>query len=135
MSVQYLSEKSIIEINKRLLLISNEGKQIIQYPEGLSLVINQPKLTLFGNEMYPTIWLKAAYILQKITKKHIFNNGNKRTAFVATKMFLLLNDWHLQVTTHQGLQLMLNATTAVDNTDEMKKIATFLQNHSQKINK
>ncbi|KRM84072.1 hypothetical protein FC35_GL000018 [Limosilactobacillus coleohominis DSM 14060] len=43
--------------------------------------------SFFGKKAYPTFGLKAAYYLQKITKKHLFSDGNKRTAFEATKVF------------------------------------------------
>lgn len=70
-----------------------QSYQGIQYPEGLSLVVEQPQMVVFGHTFYPTIWLKAAYIMQKITKKHIFTDGNKRTAFLTTLLFLKKNGY------------------------------------------
>lgn len=103
-----------------------------QYPEGLSVIVEQPQMVLFNHELYPNLWLKAAFILQKITKKHIFTDSNKRTAYVATKLFLRLNGYHLNVTKQQGIKLLLNVTTSDDTQNEMEKVATFLENRSIK---
>lgn len=76
----YLTEIEIIEVNRYVLTGVGQTYQGIQYPAGLSLVVEQPKMVVFGHTLYPTIWLKAAYLMQKITKKYIFVDGNKRTA-------------------------------------------------------
>lgn len=88
MDIKYLSESELIYVNKVVLNFTNEEQETLQYPEGLSIITQQPRQVLFGHELYPSIWLKAAFILQKITKKHIFADGNKRTAYVTTKLFL-----------------------------------------------
>lgn len=38
----------------------------------LDMVVEAPKQIIFGHELYPIIWLKAAFILQKITKNTSF---------------------------------------------------------------
>lgn len=71
--------------------------------------------------------------MQKITKKHIFSDGNKRTAYVATKLFLMKNDYHLKVTKDEGIALMLGITTQDDTEEIMLKVAKFLKEHSSRI--
>lgn len=132
MEYQYLTESDLIYINKSVLEFTGEKQDILQYPEGLSIIVEQPQMVLFGHELYPNLWLKVAFILQKITKKHIFTDGNKRTAYVTAKLFLRLNGYHLKVTKKQGIALMLNVTTNDDTQDEMKKVAAFLEKHSVK---
>lgn len=46
---------------------------------------------VFGEQQYPTIAHVAALILFKVTSNHLFNDGNKRTAFSATIYFLHIN--------------------------------------------
>jgi len=41
--------------------------------------------------MYPTIYEKAAVYMYHIAKNHPFNDGNKRTAYVAVLAFLKTN--------------------------------------------
>ena len=129
----YLTEIEIIEVNRYVLTGVGQTYQGIQYPAGLSLVVEQPKMVVFGHTLYPTIWLKAAYLMQKITKKHIFVDGNKRTAFLATLLFLKKNGYICQFTTDEGEALIMQIILATDSEDEMMKVATVLRPHSRKI--
>lgn len=131
--MKYLTEKEILTISEQVIKRAGEGSNGLQYQEGLSLITEQPQMIIFGKELYPTIWLKAAYIMQKITKKHIFADGNKRTAYIATKLFLMKNDYHLMVTKNEGIALMLGITTQDDTEKVMLKVAEFLKEHSKLI--
>lgn len=131
--MEYLTEKEILAINSQLIEKAGKGIKGVQYPEGLNLVVEQPQMVVFGKELYPTVWIKAAYILQKITKKHIFSDGNKRTAYVATKLFLMKNNYHLSVTQKEGVALMLGITTQDDTEEVMLSVAKFLKENSAKI--
>lgn len=64
----YLTATEITAVHHRILERTGQDDRVIQYPAGLSLVVNQPQMVVFGYELYPTVWLKAAYIMQKITK-------------------------------------------------------------------
>lgn len=129
----YLTELEIIEVNRFVLTGVGQMYQGVQYPAGLSLVVEQPKMVVFGHTLYPTIWLKAAYLMQKITKKHIFVDGNKRTAFLATLLFLKKNGYVCQFTVDEGEALVMQITLADDSEDEMLKVANLLQLRSQKL--
>lgn len=135
MEYRYLSSSDLIYVNKRVLEFTGEKQEVIQYPEGLSVIIEQPQMVLFGHELYPSLWLKAAFVLQKSTKKHIFTDGNKRTAYVVTKLFLKLNGYSLKVSKSQGIALMLSVTISADSEEIMQKVAIFLQKNSVRINK
>ena len=52
--------------------------------------INQNSI-IFGINRFPTICDKAAHIWYQIARFQAFNNGNKRTAFIATTIFLKNN--------------------------------------------
>lgn len=131
--MEYLTEKELLAVNKQVIERAAEGVYGVQYPEGLSLIVAQPQMIVFGKELYPTIWIKAAYIMQKITKKHIFSDGNKRTAYIAGKLFLMKNGYHLSVTKQEGIALMLGITTQSDTEKVMLKVAKFLKDHSEQI--
>lgn len=129
----YLTEADIIAVNQYVLTNVGQAYRGIQYPEGLSLVVEQPQMTVFGHILYPTIWLKAAYLMQKITKKHIFFDGNKRTAFVSTLLFLKKNGYQLRLTADEGEALILQITLADDTETEMLKIAKLLEQRCQHL--
>lgn len=129
----YLTTAEIIEVNRYVLEGVGQSYQGIQYPAGLSLVVEQPQMVIFGRTLYPTIWIKAAYIMQKITKKHVFADGNKRTAFLATLLFLNKNGFKTNFTPDEGEALIMQITLSEDTEDEMIQISKILKCHSFKI--
>ena len=130
----YLTELDIIAVNRYVLEGVGNKYQGVQYPAELSLVVEQPQMVVFGHTLYPTVWLKAAYIMQKITKKHIFSDGNKWTAFLTTLLFLKKNGYDTIFTTDEGEALVMQITLADDTEDEMIKVSQVLKQHSTKTN-
>ena len=57
----------------------------------LMSAIETPKATMFGQDLYPSIYDKAAAYLYHIVKNHAFNDANKRTGFGAAYLFLKAN--------------------------------------------
>ena len=53
--------------------------------------IEHPKAAMFGEDLYPTIYNKAAAYLFHIVCNHPFNDGNKRTGCGAAYLFLKIN--------------------------------------------
>lgn len=125
--MKYLTPNDLIEANKIALNGENQPFTGIQYEEGLSLISEQPQLNIFGRELYPTIWLKAAFIMQEIAKKHIFRDGNKRTALLATLFFLDKNGYEMIMSTEEKKKLVLDVTLAEDSKEEMVKLAKLLE--------
>ncbi|MCC4396966.1 type II toxin-antitoxin system death-on-curing family toxin [Limosilactobacillus reuteri] len=128
----YLTKEEIIMVNHQVLTRTGQKYKGIQYPEGLSVIVEQPQMTVFNRELYPSIWLKAAYIVQKITKKHIFIDGNKRTAYLCLLLFLKKNSWELHLNADEGEAFVVQITLADDSEEEMIKIAHFLEKHCVK---
>lgn len=110
----FLNKAELILINKTVLKRSSSHLIEVQYPQRLDLVIKQPQQVVFGCELYPNIWIKTPYIIQKIAKKHIFLNGNKRTAIIAGLTFLELNGHELDFTADEGEKIMLGVTNSPD---------------------
>ena len=130
--IRYLTQAEIIEINRKIMASFKEGSVGIQYPEGLDLVVKQPQMTVFGRELYQTLWVKAAYIMQKITKKYIFTDGNKRTSYLAAWTFLALNGYKLVISTKVAGELMLEITNSPDSEEVMLQVAKILKKNSVK---
>ena len=128
----YLTKEEIIMVNHQVLTRTGQKYMGIQYPEGLSVIVEQPQMTVFNRELYPSIWLKAAYIVQKITKKHIFIDGNKRTAYLCLLLFLKKNSWELHLNADEGEAFVVQITLANDSEEEMIEIAHFLEKHCEK---
>ncbi|WP_420122950.1 type II toxin-antitoxin system death-on-curing family toxin [Nakamurella sp.] len=54
----------------------------------LDSACHRPSSTVFGEDAYPSLTLKAAALLHSLTANHPFVDGNKRTAWLATVVFL-----------------------------------------------
>jgi len=92
--MRYLTSAEIIRINKKIIMV-HSPKEIIGVREfgALEMLVNAPAEALFGAELYPTIFDKAAILMINLATKHVFHNGNKRTAIAATHLFMKMNNY------------------------------------------
>lgn len=51
----------------------------------------RPQMSVFGADAYPTLAEKAAALMHSIARNHALVDGNKRLAWSATRVFLILN--------------------------------------------
>jgi len=58
----------------------------------LQAAIARPQATAFGTEAYPTLFGKAAALMESLARNHALIDGNKRLSWLATMVFCLLND-------------------------------------------
>ena len=85
--VEFLDLDDVIEIARRLL-----GDPPPLRDAGLlGSAVARPQTTLGTEHAYPTIWLKAAALLQSIVGNHALIDGNKRLGWLATAVFLEIN--------------------------------------------
>ena len=96
----------------------------------LHSAVERPNATFDGQDLYPTVFLRAGALLQSICLNHAFTDGNKRTAWLSAKRHLWINGYHLKSETKEAVDFML----WVDNTHpELIKISSWLKKHSKKI--
>jgi len=72
---------------------------------GLSSAVGRPMHLAFGEAAYPTIFLKAAALMQSLAENQSFVGGNKRIARFAGKAFLHLNGYRLRAAAEDGDEL------------------------------
>jgi len=58
----------------------------------LGSAVARPQTSVFGEDAYPDVFSKAAALLQSIVNNHPLIDGNKRLGWLATAVFLELND-------------------------------------------
>ena len=78
-------------------------------------------------EFYPSLFDKAAALLESIIHNHPFVDGNKRTAMLAAGTFLQLNGWEL---TFDALTVVEFALAVANKQLAMPEIVQWLQTHS-----
>lgn len=88
--IQFLSVEEVIEMHDAFLQEFG-GLAGIRDINLLISAVETPKSTMFGQDLHPTIYDKAAAYLFHIVCNHPFNDGNKRTGFGATLLFLKAN--------------------------------------------
>jgi death on curing protein len=88
--IKYLSVRQIIIFHDDLIKKFG-GLLDLRDINLLISALEAPKTSFGGKEIYPSIYEKSAVYLYHITKNHPFNDGNKRTAFVASLVFLKAN--------------------------------------------
>ena len=89
---QYLNREELLSLNEQAVLKLG-GNAGIQSPRAFEVILDQPKQVVFGQEVYPTVWLKAAYMMQQIIKTPVFVDGSKRTAGLVVLRFLQENGY------------------------------------------
>ncbi len=94
--------------------------------------VGRPQATYDGEELYMTLFDKAAALLQSLLKNHPFIDGNKRTVLTAAGLFLEINGWKLKNQHKEEVQFAIQ----VDNQRlSIEEISKWLENHSlQKTN-
>lgn len=71
------------------------GSHSVRDEGRLESVLAAPYQNVFGEELYPTIFEKAAVYLRNIIGDHPFVDGNKRTAITVAGIFLMRNSYQL----------------------------------------
>lgn len=66
-----------------------------RYTDLLESAVSRPFQTFGGEELYPTIFGKAAALFHSLVSNHCFQDGNKRTAVIAIDQFFAVNDYIL----------------------------------------
>ncbi|NEA44722.1 type II toxin-antitoxin system death-on-curing family toxin [Streptomyces sp. SID10815] len=57
----------------------------------LDSALARPQSSVFGQDAYPDVWQKAAALMESLARNHALVDGNKRTAWYATWVFLHIN--------------------------------------------
>ncbi|MCU1496095.1 MAG: death-on-curing family protein [Acidimicrobiales bacterium] len=85
--VEFLDLDDVLQLARRLL----GDPPPIRDVGLLGSAVARPQTTVGGADAYPTIWLKAAALLQSVVGNHALIDGNKRLGWLATAVFLELN--------------------------------------------
>ena len=64
----------------------------------LASAVNTPFQTFMGNDLYPSIYDKAAQLCYGIANNHPFTDGNKRTALHSMYVYLIINGFDITAT-------------------------------------
>ncbi|MGC9400633.1 MAG: type II toxin-antitoxin system death-on-curing family toxin [Anaerolineae bacterium] len=88
--MRYLTVAEVAVIHARLIQRTG-GAAGLRDLGRLEAAVARPQAAFEGAELYPTVWDKAAALMESLIRNHPFIDGNKRVALVAVGLFLERN--------------------------------------------
>ena len=87
---EYLDLDDLLEIAREAV-----GPGVVVRDYGLlESALARPRASVFGQDAYPDVHLKAAALMQSLARNHALKDGNKRVAWTACRTFLAINrEW------------------------------------------
>ncbi|MDO8650003.1 MAG: type II toxin-antitoxin system death-on-curing family toxin [Candidatus Berkelbacteria bacterium] len=89
----------------------------------------RPQAAFGGYDAYPTLFEKAAVLMQGLIKNHGFIDGNKRTGTAVMSIFIKLNGHKLHVT---DTELENLAVGVAEDKLNFEELTTWLKKNSKK---
>lgn len=73
----------------------------------LASAAHRPSTSLWGSDAYPDVFLKAAALLDSVVNNHALVDGNKRLGWLATVVFLDLNELWVEAPDDHAYDLVM----------------------------
>lgn len=75
---------------------------------------------MFGEDAYPELTRKAAAMFSSIIRNHPMVDGNKRSAFILTMIFLRLNGYTLVAEEDEFFEFVVHQASKQEDLDEIE---------------
>ena len=98
----------------------------------LASAVNTPFQTFMGNDLYPSIYDKAAQLCYGIANNHPFTDSNKRTALHSMYVYLIINGYDITATQQEVEKLIINV--AAGNMTNIE-LAQWLRDNTIQLDK
>lgn len=96
----------------------------------LDSALARPRTSLFGEDAYPSLELKAAAMVESMILNHPMIDGNKRSSWFALNAFVLLNGFVINATQDEAFDFVLGvATKKLD----LNQSASWISKHLKQI--
>ncbi|MGA8054544.1 MAG: type II toxin-antitoxin system death-on-curing family toxin [Burkholderiales bacterium] len=124
--MRYLTLGEVLALHRRILAESG-GRPGLRDLGAIASALSQPRVSVGGQDAYPTVIDKAAALGYSLIRNHGFIDGNKRTAHAAIEVFLVMNGMELRASVDDQERFML-ALAAGDVSREA--LAEWLRAHA-----
>ncbi len=89
---------------------------------------------MYGTELYPDIYKKAAILFYAINRNHAFGNGNKRLSVAVLIVFLYINDLILTVSQKEMRDKALEIAQTNDRVETIVVLTSeWIKNNSTQL--
>lgn len=131
MTAFFLTAEMAILINQKVILEHSADEQTgVKDHALLDSALKRPQQSLFGEDAYPTLHLKAAALLESLAQNHAFHNANKRTALICTAIFYRYNGYILRFPSPKTEEDFV--VDVVNHCYTLEEVANLLEEHSLK---
>ncbi len=111
----YLSLDDVIELARRLAIGPVRDLGL------LDSALYRPRSTAFGEDLYPSVELKAAALLHSLMNNHALVDGNKRLSFVTVNVFCDLNGFEIALNDDDAFNLIVEIAASDIDVDSIAK--------------
>lgn len=119
----FLTKEEVISAHYFMMRKMNDADQSGVKDHGLlESAVHRPQQSIFGEDAYPDLLEKAAALLECLVKNHCFHNGNKRTAYLVTKSFLMINGKHLKLEREYAVEFIVDIAKGIHSMDDTARI-------------
>lgn len=105
--MRFLSLGEVLALHRRILFESGGGPGVRDL-SAIASAVAQPRMTVGGNDAYPTLVEKVAALGYSLVRNHGFVDGNKRIAHAAMEVFLVLNGMEIHAPVDDQEQFMFS---------------------------
>jgi len=122
----YIDVEDVLYIHDEIIAASG-GLPGVKSQHQLESVVARPRQSAFGEEMFSTLFEKAAAMLDAIANNHVFNDGSKRTAMAVAVFFLEQNQINVHFS-NEDFEIFI--LSVVEAKPDISEIAGWLESHS-----
>ncbi|MCU1475573.1 MAG: death-on-curing protein [Subtercola sp.] len=84
----------------------------------LASALSRPSASMFDVDAYPSFDRKAAALLESLARHRALVDGNKRTAWTLTVLFLWINGWQHDFTVDDAFALVIGVAGGTIDLDD-----------------
>lgn len=117
--MRYLTLPEVLRLHGRILEQSGRGAGLRDLG-GLESALAQPRVTVAGEDAYPSLESKAASLCYSLVNNHPFLDGNKRVGHAAMEVFLVLNGMEINAGVDEQERVMLSLAAGRMTGDELE---------------
>jgi len=123
----YLTPEQVLFLHSRL--IDETGGEHGLRDLGLLLsALGRPQASFEQVDLYPSLFLKAAALMDSMVRNHPFVDGNKRTAIGGVALFLRLNGYGLIALADELVRFTM---ACAQGGQSLEQIADWFQFHTE----
>ena len=127
----YLTTADILTIHEQIIATIG-GATGLREAGLLASIVDKPKAGFGGEDLYPTLFAKAAAMYEALCNYHVFVDGNKRTAALSLYRFLSINSYDLTSSNEELERFTLQ--TAMGHPD-LADVAAWIKKHTKPLRK